>query len=395
MEIKQITEWADKNLDKIIEARRHLHMYPELGDEEIKTQGYLLEALRADGIDCRQIARTGILAWVTGLSGGNVVGARADIDALPLAEAADVPYRSRHEGIMHACGHDAHTAILLGVARFFKQHEKEFKGTVKFFFQPAEESIGGGDRMIKEGCLKDPDVQYVTGLHVQASLDYDQVELKSGVLNASTCDITLIVKGKSSHGASPDRGADAVVIAAQIVTALQTVVSRSVSPMDNVVLTLGKISGGDASNIIADRVEINGTLRTAKESTYQTATGIIKNISSSIARSMGGDCEVIINKGYPALENNSEVLKVIEENAIKYLGADHIVYKEFLSMGGEDFSYFCNATKAAFFHLGCRRTDREPYGLHTRQFDIDERCLKTGVVLQVMNLLSLLSRTGG
>jgi metal-dependent amidase/aminoacylase/carboxypeptidase family protein len=165
--------------------------------------------------------------------------------------------------------------------------------------------------------------------------------------------------------------------------------------MDNVVLTLGRISGGDASNIIADRVEINGTLRTAKESTYQTATGIIKNISSSIARSMGGDCEVIINKGYPALENNSEVLKVIEENAIKYLGADHIVYKEFLSMGGEDFSYFCNATKAAFFHLGCRRKDREPYGLHTRQFDIDERCLKTGVVLQVMNLLSLLSRTGG
>jgi len=367
-------------------------MYPELGDNEHATQRYLLDALKAEGIACREIASTGILAWVNGLSGGKVVGARADIDALPMAEESEVPYKSKNEGVMHACGHDAHTAILLGCAKFFKRHEKEFQGTVKFFFQPAEESIGGAKRMVEEGCLKNPDVDYVVGLHVMPYLDYDRVELRYGTLNASTDGVEIVVKGKSGHGASPDKAVDAIVIAAYIIAALQSLVSRSVSPLDNAVLSFGKISGGEASNIIADRVVITGTLRTAKDSTYRMFCNSIPAIANSIAKAMGGDCEVTIDDGYPPLINDSETLKVIESNAALYLGADHITNKEVMSMGGEDFAYFCENCKGAFFHLGCRLNDKEPYMLHTRQFDIDERCLKTGIVLQVKNILSLLSR---
>ena len=392
METKKITDWVDKHFDEIVEARRHLHMYPELGEKEFETQRYLLEALKAEGIACRELASTGILAWVNGLDGGNVVGARADIDALPIAEESDAPYCSRNDGAMHACGHDAHTAILLGAARFFKQHEKEFRGTVKFFFQPAEETVGGAKRMIEEGCMKDPAVDYVIGLHVSPAMDYDRVELGYGTINACTNEVILTVKGKSCHGAYPDKGADAIVIAAYIVTALQSLVSRRVSPLDKAVLTLGKISGGDAANIIADCVVINGTIRTAKDSTFQTLCSSIREISSSLARAMGGDCDVVIDEGYPQLTNNDEVLKIIESNAAAYLGADHVSHKEDISMGGEDFAYFCQHTKGAFFNLGCHVNSREPYMLHTRKFDIDERCLKTGVALQVINVLSLLSR---
>jgi amidohydrolase len=293
---------------------------------------------------------------------------------------------------MHACGHDAHTAILLGCVKFFKQHENEFQGKIKFFFQPAEESVGGAKRMVDEGCLKDPDVNYTIGLHVMPYLDYDRVELRYGALNASTDEVVIVVKGKSGHGASPDKGVDAIAIAAYIISALQTLVSRKVSPLDNAVLSFGKISGGEASNIIADRVVITGTLRTAKDSTYRMLCDSIKEISCSIAKAMGGDCEVNVNDGYPPLVNDSDTLKVIESNAVKYLGADHVTHKGAISMGGEDFAYFCENSKGAFYHLGCRLNGKEPYMLHTRQFDIDERCLKTGIILQTINILSLLSR---
>jgi len=392
MDVKKITDWVDGHFDEIVGARRHLHMHPEIGENEYATQRYLLDALKAEGIACREIASTGILAWVNGLEGGNVVGARADIDALPMSEESEVPYRSQNSGVMHACGHDAHTAILLGCARFFKRHEKEFKGIVKFFFQPAEESVGGARRMIEEGCLKNPDVDYAIGLHVMPYLDYDKVEIRYGTINASTDEIDIVVKGKGGHGASPDKCADAVVIAAYIITALQTLVSRRVSPLDNAVLSFGKIAGGEARNIIADRVVISGTLRTAKDSTYRMMRNSIQEMSSSIAKAMGGDCEVSFHDGYPPLINDSETLKVIENNAVSYLGADHVINKETMSMGGEDFSYFCENTKSAFYHIGCRLKDKEPYMLHTRQFDIDERCLKTGIVLQTINILSLLSR---
>jgi amidohydrolase len=367
-------------------------MYPELGDMEFETQRYILDTLKGEGIPCREIASTGVLAWVKGLEGGNVVGARADIDALPILEESDAPYRSRHDGVMHACGHDAHTAILLGCAKYFKQHEKEFRGTVKFFFQPAEETVGGAKRMIDEGCLKDPDVDYAVGLHVQANHDWDVVEIGYGTLNASTNEVEIIVKGRSGHGASPEKNADAIVIAAYIITALQSLVSRRVSPLDNAVLSLGKISGGDAPNIVADRVVISGTIRTAKESTYKMFHKTIPEIAQPLARALGGDCEVIFYDGYPPLVNDSEVARVMEANAELYLGPDHVTHKEGMSMGGEDFSYFCENTKGAFLHLGCRLKDKEPYTLHNRHFDIDERCLKTGMVLQIMNILSLLSR---
>ena len=392
MELEKIKSWVSQHLGGIIEARRHFHMYPELGEKEFATQRYILDALTAEGISCRQIATTGILAWVNGLSGGGVVAARADIDALPLSEVSDAPYRSQNESVMHACGHDAHAAILLGCAKFFKQHEKEFSGTVKFLFQPAEETVGGAKRMIEEGCLDDPAVDYVIGLHVMPQLNYDWIELRHGAVNASTCEVDITVKGQSGHGAYPDKGVDAVVIAAYIISTLQSLVSRNVSPLDNAVLSFGTINGGEAPNIIADRVVINGTLRTVKETTRRRLCDTVREISCSLAKAMGGDCEVFTHEGYPSLINNSEVVELIESNAALYLGADHVAHKEQVSMGGEDFSYFCEKTKGAFFNLGCRLNDREPYMPHTRNFDIDDRCLQTGMVLQIMNILSLLGK---
>ena len=391
MDTKKIKDWANQHFNWIVEARRHLHMYPELGDKEFETQRYILDTLKAEGINCKEIARTGVLAWVDGQSGSKVVAARADIDALPLSEISDAPYKSRNESVMHACGHDAHTAILLGCAKFFKQHEKDFKGKVKFFFQPAEEAQGGAKRMIEEGCLENPAVDYVIGLHVMPMLNYDCVELRQGTINAFTTDISITVKGKSGHGAYPDKGIDAIMISAYIITALQTLVSRNVSPLDNAVLSFGKIGGGEANNIIADKVLLWGTLRTANESTRMKLYQSIREISTSIARSMGGDCDVVITEGYPMLVNDGDVIKIIENNAATLLGTDHVTFKGAPSMGGEDFSYFCQKTKGAFYNVGCRLNNKEPYMLHTRGFDIDERCLETGVVLQVMNILSLLS----
>ncbi|HOT22087.1 MAG TPA: amidohydrolase [Sedimentibacter sp.] len=280
---------------------------------------------------------------------------------------------------------EALIAVVRGLGRF--------DGTLNLIFQPAEETIGGAERMIREGCIEEPKVDYVLGLHVQPYLNAGKVELKYGKLNASTDSINIVLKGKAAHAAYPDKGIDAIVIAGHVITALQSIVSRNTSPLNPVAISLGRISGGVKDNIIADEVKITGTLRTLDDETRQYTKDRISSIVKNTARAFGGEGLTTFCEGYKALINNNEVVDIIKENAIKLLGKENVEFKEFPSLGAEDFSYFMDVAKGAFFHLGCGNPAKGITSpIHTEHFDIDEECLKVGVRLQVENVMTLLKR---
>jgi amidohydrolase len=390
MEKVYVTEKAEAMQEELRDIRRALHMRPELAGKELETRGIIIKALEAEGIPWQTCADTGIVALVAGNRPGKTVAIRGDIDALPIQEESDEPYKSRNDGVMHACGHDAHATITLGAALFFARN-RDFAGNIKLFFQPAEEAIGGAKRMIAQGCMENPKVDSLIGLHVMPYMDYDTVELRHGTLNASTNGFKLSVRGKRGHGAYPDACVDAIVIAAQIVVALQTLVSRSISPMDSAVLTIGTIQGGTAANIITDEVELRGTIRSSGPNVRDIMFRRLKETAFGVAAALGGACGITLAEdGYAPLVNHSSVVNVIEKQASELLGRDHVLFKETMSMGGEDFSFFIENTPGAFYHLGCRKPGMEPYVLHTSCFDIDERCLVTGVKLQALTALALL-----
>lgn len=387
---KKVTEI----FDELVKIRRDFHMNPELSQKEFRTQKKIQSYLNEWGIENYSIAETGVIGLIKGKNLGKTIGIRADIDALPILEKSTHSYCSINEGVMHACGHDAHTTILLGIAKIMKEiadSKDSINGNVKLLFQPAEESIGGAKRMVQEGCMLNPTVDYVLGLHVMPYIDAGMVELKHGKLNASTDSIKITLKGKSAHGAYPDKGIDAIAMAGSVITSLQTIVSRNISPLNSVVISLGKISGGVKTNVIADEVIISGTLRTLDDGTRNFVKQRIEEIVINTANAHGGKGLVHFYEGYKALINNDEVVDVVKENAEKLLGKENVVHKEFPSLGAEDFSYFLDEAKGAFFHLGCGNKEKGITSLiHTETFDIDEECLKVGVQLQVKNILTLL-----
>lgn len=391
-----IQKRVNEIFDELVSIRRDLHKNPELSQNEFRTQKKIQEYLNQWGIENYTCADTGVVGIIRGKYEGRTIGLRGDIDALPINEKNDKPYCSVNPGVMHACGHDAHTTVLLGVGKIIKEladSEESIAGTVKLFFQPAEETIGGGERMVKEGCMENPHVDYVLGLHVMPYIEAGKVELKYGKLNASTDSIKIRLSGKQAHGAYPDNGIDAIAMAGSVITSLQTVVSRNISPLNSVVVSLGKISGGVKDNVIADEVEITGTLRALDDETRSFTKQRISDIVSKTASAYGGQGTTDFHDGYQALINNDEVVDVVKENAEKILGNENIVFKEFPSLGAEDFSYFSDVAKGAFFHLGCGNKEKGiTSSIHTEGFDIDEECLKTGVLLQVNNVISLLNK---
>lgn len=386
--------------EELIAIRRKLHAYPELGTKEVKTDAIITEYLTRWGIDFQfPVADTGIVAAVQGKMGAKcswkqpVVALRADIDALPLQEDKNRPYCSLHDGVMHACGHDAHTAIALGVAHFLKEHEAEWGGVVKFFFQPAEETCGGAERMVEAGCMENPHVDYVIGLHMMPSLEYGEVELRYNDLNAASDELTILLHGKSSHCSHPEQGIDAIVMAAAVIQNLQTVVSRSLPPLQNAVLSIGTIEGGSAENIIADKVVLQGTLRTTDNELRRHLKDRIREIVEETSRAYGGQGELLIRPGYDALINDNEIVDVVKEAAARRLDLAHIHFKEHPSLGVEDFSFFLNKASGAFYHLGCACREKGITApLHSRDFDIDERALSLGFELQTSIIGRLLRR---
>ena len=383
-ELRALVE-AQKNW--MVDIRRRLHRIPERGFAEVKTQQVIMETLDALGIPYTT-ERTWVVGVIEGALPGQVVALRADMDALPLEEPEGLPFRSEHPGMMHACGHDAHMTMVLGAAKVLMGMRDRLPGTVKLLFQPAEETDGGAEPMVQRGVMENPHVDRVYGLHVQPYLPVGVIETRAGTLNASTDDVELTIHGRSSHGAYPESGADAIVCAAQVITSLQTLVSRNVSPLSSAVLSLGMISGGTAGNIICDRVSLRGTLRTANGEIRAMMKRRIAEVASGVAAAMGCTAEVCITSGYAALVNDEAEAGRVMRVGARLLGEKNVVRKAAPSMGGEDFSFFCEDVPGAFFHLGCVKKEDMPAPLlHSRDFHLDEDCLTVGAMMHVALVL--------
>ena len=383
-ELRALVE-AQKNW--MVDIRRRLHRIPERGFAEVKTQQVIMETLDALGIPYTT-ERTWVVGVIEGALPGQVVALRADMDALPLEEPEGLPFRSEHPGMMHACGHDAHMTMVLGAAKVLMGMRDRLPGTVKLLFQPAEETDGGAEPMVQRGVMENPHVDRVYGLHVQPYLPVGVIETRAGTLNASTDEVELTIHGRASHGAYPESGADAIVCAAQVITTLQTLVSRNVSPLASAVLSLGMISGGTAGNIICDRVSLRGTLRTANGEIRAMMKRRIEEVASGVAAAMGCTAEVGITSGYAALVNDEAEASRVMRVGARLLGEKNVVRKAAPSMGGEDFSFFCECVPGAFFHLGCVKKEDMPAPLlHSRDFHLDEDCLTVGAMMHVALVL--------
>lgn len=365
----------------VVEWRRYLHSNPELSYQENNTSEYVSTQLKHFGINLQtRMATTGLVALIEGKNPkAKVVALRADMDALPIQEANDVKYKSTKPGVMHACGHDVHTASLLGTAKILQQVKDEFDGTVKLIFQPGEEkNPGGASYMIKEGALTNPTPLSIIGQHVMPLVPVGKVGFREGMYMASSDELYLCVIGKGGHGAAPELTIDPILIASHIVIALQQVISRNASPKQPTVLTFGRIMGEGATNIIPNEVTLAGTFRALNEQWRKEGLEKIKKMAESIAEGMGGRCEVTISSGYPYLENNPEVTRRIRKAAEDYLGSENVVDID-LTLGSEDFAYYSHVIPASFYRLGTRNDAKGITSyVHTPTFDIDEDALKIG-----------------
>ena len=376
---ERIKSLAEKHEHQIIAIRQHLHAHPELSFEEYNTAAYVEEQLSEMGIPYKAgVAGTGIVGLVKGQRAeSKTIALRADMDALPILEKNEVPYKSKNEGVMHACGHDVHTASLLGAARILNEVKDSFEGTVKLIFQPGEEKApGGASLMIKEGALQNPAPTAIIGQHVMPLIPTGKVGFREGMYMASADEIYLTVKGKGGHGAMPELNIDPVLIASHIIVALQQIISRNGSPKTPSVLSFGRFVAEGATNIIPNEVKIEGTFRTMDEEWRASALKKIKKMAESIAEGMGGSCQVDIINGYPYLENHPELNRICREAAVEYLGEENVLDLD-LWMASEDFSYYSHEMDACFYRLGVRN---EAKGItsfvHTPTFNIDEEALK-------------------
>jgi amidohydrolase len=374
----------------LVDIRRALHRIPEPGNEEHETSSAVRAKLDELHIPYTQIG-TAVVGLLEGERPGRCVALRADMDALPIEEPADRPYASLHHGYMHACGHDAHMTVALGVAKLLSAHRHGFAGSVKFLFQPAEETTGGARPMIDAGCLENPHVDFVLGLHVAPELPVGHIEVKSGPFYGASDNLGIIIKGKSSHAAYPEKGIDAIVASASVIQALQTVVSRSISALDSAVITIGKIQGGTRNNIIADEVTLTGTIRTLSEEVRHSICSKVIDVCTQTASAFGASCEVHIRPSYPVLVNEEKATELVRDTAVQLLGESNVHLRQKPTLGVEDFAYYLQERPGTFWHLGCRRQEnRSPSPLHSPDFDIDEACLPVGVAVQAASALRYL-----
>ncbi len=374
----KINEIAERIHDEVIKDRRHLHSNPELSFHEQETAKYIASRLNEIGIEFQKMADTGLLALIKGdLASQKLVTLRADLDALPVSEANDISYRSNKSGIMHACGHDAHASSLLGTAKILLELKKEFGGTIKLIFQPAEEKYpGGASRMIAEGVLENPKPAAVIAQHVMPELETGKVGFRAGKYMASNDEIYITVHGKGGHGAQPHENVDPVLIASHIIIALQQIVSRIADPKNPSVLSFGKVIANGAVNVIPDEVYMEGTFRTMDEAWRKKAHQKMKKIAQGIAKCMNATCTFEILKGYPFLINAERLTWKLQKFAIEYLGKENVVDLD-IWMAAEDFAYYSQITDSCFYRIG---TGNKDYGitssLHTPTFNIDENSLK-------------------
>jgi amidohydrolase len=374
---------AEALYDKIVAIRRDLHAHPELGFQEFRTARVVAEELSALGYEVvTGVGKTGVVGLLTGGQPGERTALlRFDMDALPIHEENDVPYRSQTPGVMHACGHDAHVAVGIGVAAVLAKHRESWPGTIKLMFQPAEEGLGGADAMIADGVLSGPDVDVALGLHVSSNHDIGTAVVRSGAMMAAADKLHVVVRGRGGHAAHPDQTIDAVLVASHIVVALQTIVSRNLNPEEVGVITVGSIKAGNAGNVIAETAELHGSIRSFSEETRELLHRRICEVAGGIATTFGATAEVTVRRGVDATVNAPEPTAVVYDIAAEVFGADKID-TTYRTTDGEDFSAVLARVPGNYFFLGARN-DAKGFNFphHNPRFDIDESCLPKGVAV--------------
>ncbi|MDH5715463.1 MAG: amidohydrolase [Candidatus Aminicenantes bacterium] len=380
-----IDQRVDALKEELIRIRRDIHQHPELGNQELRTAALVADHLRKLGLEVTTgVAKTGVVGLLRGGKPGVTVAVRADMDALPITELNDVPYASVNQGVMHACGHDVHTTVALGVATVLSQMKDELPGTVKFIFQPAEEGSptgerGGAELMVEEGVLDNPRVSAIFGLHVMPHLEIGTIGLIPGAAMASSDQFEIDILGKMSHGALPAEGVDAIAAAAQVITALQTMVSRNIDPRYPVVCTVGVVRGGNRFNIIADKVTLQGTVRTLDAKVREAVPTIMERIIKGVTSGMGADYQFQYYMGPPVTSNDPQLAKEMAEVIESVVGKGNLLYPIPL-MVAEDFSQYALKVPGLFLFLGVRNEEKglvQP--IHNPSFNVDEDCLPLGV----------------
>lgn len=399
--IEAINRLVDETEEWAINLRRDLHRWPEIGNEEYRTNERVKQELENLGIITDQILTTGLVGILENtdkdiratmpINKKKVVALRADMDALPMQEEVFLPFASERKGYMHSCGHDVHMAILLGTAKVLSEIKDNINGTVKFIFQPAEETTGGAERMIQKGCLDNPKTDFILGLHVKPELPAGTIGIKYGKVHASSDMFKITVTGNKSHGANPELGIDAIVAASQIVVNTQSIISRNISPLNSAVITFGSMHGGNARNIVADTVVLEGTIRALDTGSREFLKERLEEVATLTAKAAGATATVEYEKGYCALFNDNMIVDVIKDVAICETNIDKVYELKEPTMGVEDFAFFLEKVPGAFFFLGSGYKGWDNQGIHTSSFEVDEKCIKIGILMQVLSVLKLLA----
>lgn len=378
---QKIQELARQYAAEFIAIRQHLHANPELSYQEFETSKFVQEKLRSFGVPFEVKATTGVLGIIQGKNpGSRVIALRADMDALPIMEENAVDYKSKNPGVMHACGHDVHTTILLGAAKILQELKHEWEGTVKLLFQPGEErNPGGASYMIKEGVLENPQPKGIYGLHVHPGLDLGKLSFRKGRVMASADELYITVKGKGGHAAAPHVTVDTILVASQLIQSLQQVISRNNNPLSPSVLSICSIQGGHTTNVIPSEVKLMGTFRAMDESWRSKAHELIRNQVKGIAEATGAEIDLHIDIGYPTVDNDPVLTEKGWQLAESYMGKEQVEETE-IRMGAEDFGFYTQVIPGCFYRLGVRNEAKGIiHNVHTPRFDIDERAIETGI----------------
>ncbi|MBK9569362.1 MAG: amidohydrolase [Chitinophagaceae bacterium] len=379
--IKKIKDLANTYAPEFIEVRHHLHAHPELSYQEFETSVFVQNKLKELGIPFEVKATTGVVGLIKGKNPEKrIIALRADMDALPIKEENDIPYKSMNNGVMHACGHDVHTACLLGAAKILTEIKDEWEGTVKLIFQPGEEkNPGGASLMIKEGVLENPRPEAILALHVNTILEVGQLSFRSGKVMASADELYFTIKGKGGHAASPHLTVDPILICSHLIIALQQLISRNNNPFNPSVLSITSINGGNTTNVIPAEVKLMGTFRAMDEEWRFKAHDLIRKLTTNLVHSMGGEADLHIDVGYPCVMNNEHVNTIARKKAGEYIGAENVSETE-LRMGAEDFGYYAQRIPACFYRLGTMNPAKGiTAGVHTPTFNIDEDAIEIGM----------------
>jgi amidohydrolase len=378
--IDKIKLLAKQYAPEFIDIRRHLHAHPELSYQEFETAAFVQQKLSEYNIPFEIKAQTGVIGLIKGKNPDKrVIALRADMDALPITEANDVPYKSKHEGIMHACGHDVHTTCLLGAAKILQELKDEWEGTVKLIFQPGEEkNPGGASLLINEGVLENPAPTAIFGLHVHPGLQTGKVSFRAGKVMASADELYFTIKGKGGHAASPHLTVDPILIASHLVIALQQIISRRKNPFTPSVLSITAFNGGTTTNVIPSEVKLMGTFRAMDEKWRFEAHDLIRKTSEDLVKSMGGELDLHIDVGYPTVYNHEALTEAARQKAVAFMGIDKVEETE-IRMGAEDFGYYTQKIPGCFYRLGVMQDPNNIRNVHTPVFDIDESAIEIGM----------------